>query len=485
MFRVNPILQKDFYKVGHPHQMKPGTKLLYSNFTPRGTHRKPAPKGVIWFGLQAWVLDFLMNDFSEMFFAQPRKKVMAEYKRVVDNCLGPGTDINHIGELHELGYLPLLIKALPEGTQVPYRVPALTIRNTHDKFAWLTNSVESVLSNNLWKPSTSATTAFSYRRRFERYAKATGADRAFIPWQGHDFSYRGMSGLWDAAASGAAHLLSFTGTDTIPAILFLEQFYGADIEKMLVGGSVSATEHMVMCLSGKEGEFDLIKRLITEVYPKGIVSIVCDTWSLKKVVTEYLVALKDVIMAREGKVVIRPDSGVPELILNGDPDSQDHFYKMGLVRSLYEIFGGKLNAADFIEIDPHIGNIYGDSITEERQKRILSGEAIMGFASSTSVLGIGSFTYNYVTRDTDGWAMKATYSEDAAGANALFKDPETDNGLKKSARGLLKVNRDLTLKEDCSWAEESEGELLSVFRDGAITHYETLGAIRARVESYL
>lgn len=489
MFKVSPILRKDFYKVGHPHQMKKGTRLLYNNFTPRGTHRDPAPLGIIWFGLRAWVQDFLINDFGDMFFAEPREKVLREYKRVVDNCLGPAIDINHIGELHELGYLPLRIRSLPEGTLVPYRIPALTMCSTHEKFAWFPNSLESTFSNEMWLPSTSATTAFGYRKVFEAYAKRTGADPAFIQWQGHDFSYRGMAGLWAAAASGAGHLLSFTGTDTIPAILFLEQFYGANIEKELVGASVPATEHMVMCLSGKDGEFDLIKRLITEVYPTGIVSIVCDTWSLKKVVTDYLVRLKPIIMAREGKVVVRPDSGVPELIVNGDPNSADRFYRMGLTRAIYDIFGGIKNAAGYITLDPHVGWIYGDSISPPRQETILSGLEKQEFASSTPVLGIGSYTYQHVTRDTDGWAVKATYAEDSDGANPLFKDPETDDGVKKSARGLLAVNYDkqkkLKLHEDCSWEEEAVGELGLVFLDSELMRFDTHKTIKARVESYL
>jgi nicotinamide phosphoribosyltransferase len=373
----------------------------------------------------------------------------------------------------------------------------MTVRNTHPDFAWLTNSLETDMSNHLWLPPTSATTALGYRQRFERYAKETGADKAFIQWQGHDFSYRGMAGTWAAAASGAGHLLSFTGTDTIPGILFLEQFYGANIEKELVGASVPATEHMVMCLSGQEGEFNLIKRLITEVYPTGIVSIVCDTWSLKKVVTEYLPRLKDIILKREGKVVIRPDSGVPEKIVNGDPSSNDKFYRDGLTCALKDIFGGTVNDVGYFVLDPHIGWIYGDSITEQRQDTILDGLKEDGFASSTPVLGVGSFTYQRVTRDTDGWAFKATYAEDADGANPLFKDPETDGGVKKSARGLLAVDAEgakdpefdsltgLRLIEDCTWEGEKLGFLQTIFKDGKADNLQTLADIRARVERYL
>lgn len=499
---IHPCLLKDFYKVGHKFQYPKGTTLVYSNLTPRGTRRDPKPEGIVAYGFQYFVIEYLINQFRENFFERSRDKVVAEYKRRVDCALGPGTDVSHIGELHELGYLPLRVKAVPEGTLVPYRVPAFTICNTVPEFFWLTNMLESILSNVLWIASTSATTAFGYRKVFEQYARETGADPAFVPWQGHDFSFRGMAGLEAACISGAAHLLSFTGTDTIPAIDFLELYYGADAEKELIGGSVPATEHSVMCMGSKGGEFETFKRLLTEVYPNGILSVVSDTWNLWDVIWTILPRLKREIMARNGKLVIRPDSGDPVKILLGDPDANDGRAKLGVIRGLSYYFGSKPNAKGFLELDPHVGTIYGDSITPERQKAILQGLKDMGYASSNVVLGIGSYTYQHVTRDTDGWAMKATYGERNGAGVPIFKDPITDNGLKKSAYGLLKVEEEdgfkyqgegkwpahtKTLKcvEDVDWNAEREGVLETVFLDGELKRFETLAQIRQRVQGYL
>lgn len=246
---ILPILLKDGYKVGHKFQYPDGTTLVYSNLTPRKS-RQDDVQEVVFFGMQYFLKEYLIRQFNEQFFQLPKEEVMRRYRRRIDNYLGPDSiTYDHIADLHDLGYLPLEIKALPEGTLVPMRVPVLTIRNTVPEFFWLTNLLETLMSAILWKPCTSATTAFQYLQTFTRYAHETvGDDLSFVPWQGHDFSFRGMSGVEDAIMSAAAHLLSFTGTDTIPAIDFLETYYGADCEHELVGGSVPATEHSVSSL---------------------------------------------------------------------------------------------------------------------------------------------------------------------------------------------------------------------------------------------
>lgn len=487
-----PILLKDGYKVGHVRQFPPYTSMIYSNFTPRCS-RVAGVDRVVAFGYQYFVWEYLYQQFGDWFFGQPKADVLREYDRRITNYLGP-TNSSHIGKLHDLGYLPLKVKALPEGTLCPLRVPALTIRNTNPEFGWLTNMLETLLSNVLWLPSTSATTAFEYRKRFEKYAKLTGAPKAFVPWQGHDFSMRGMAGIEAAMLSGAGHLLSFTGTDTIPAIDFLEEYYGANCETELIGGSVPATEHSVMSMGMQAGELETFRHLITEVYPNGIVSIVSDTWDFWKVLTQYLPALKSEVLAREGKVVIRPDSGDPIKIICGDPDSSVGCVVAGAIETLWNVFGGKVNEEGFKELDSHIGLIYGDSISLDRQEQILSGLAQKGFASSNVVLGIGSYTYQHVTRDTYGWAMKATYGEltgpdGGVRGQAIYKDPKTDDGTKKSATGLLCVQRDsqgeLRVLENCTWAEEECGELQTIFLDGEPQNQQTLAQIRKRLESYL
>jgi len=485
---TSPILLKDGYKVGHKFQYPQGTTLVYSNLTPRKS-RSAEVDEIVFFGLQYFIKEYLIRQFNEGFFQRPKDEVVKEYARRMDNYLGKDSiTYGHIAALHDLGYLPLEIKALPEGSLVPMRVPIFTIRNTKPEFFWLTNMLETVLSAILWKPSTSATTAFEYLRTFTRYARETvGDDLGFIPWQGHDFSFRGMSGIEDAVMSGAGHLLSFTGTDTIPAIDVLEKYYHADCEKELIGGSVPTTEHSVMCMGTQDGEVKTFERLICEVYPAGIVSIVSDTWDFWQVITEFLPQLKKQILARDGKVVIRPDSGDPVKIIIGDENAQagSPEYK-GAIECMWEIFGGTITHKGYKLLDGHIGLIYGDSITTERQLAILEGLKKKGFASYNVVLGIGSYTYEYVTRDTFGFAMKATYGEVSGVGRDIFKDPKTDDGTKKSAKGLMQVYRDaatgkLALKDQCTWEEEGQGELKTVFKDGKLVVDWTLGDIRERV----
>jgi nicotinamide phosphoribosyltransferase len=490
--KTSPILLKDGYKVGHKFQYPEGTTLVYSNLTPRKS-RVEGSDHIVFFGLQYFIKEYLMRQFDDNFFKMPKDEALRMYRRRIDNYLGKDSiPFDHIADLHDLGYLPLEIKALPEGALVPMKVPIFTIKNTKPAFFWLTNMLETLTSTILWKPCTSATTAFHYLKTFTQYADETvGDDHSFIAWQGHDFSFRGMSGIEDAVMSSAGHLLSFAGTDTIPAIDFLEQYYNADCEKELIGGSVAATEHSVMCMGTQTDEIGTFDRLISDVYPAGIVSIVADTWDFLQVITDFMPILKAKILARNGKVVIRPDSGDPVKIIVGDPEAPvgSPEYK-GAIECLWETFGGTITPQGYKLLDSHIGLIYGDSITLARQKAILEGLKIKGFASYNVVLGIGSYTYEYVTRDTYGFAMKATYGEVNGEGRAIFKDPKTDDGTKKSAKGLMAVHIDSEtgeyfLKDNCTWAEEAEGEFKTVFKDGVLVVDWALGDIRERIKMAL
>ena len=482
------VLRKDMYKAGHPFQYPKDTEMVYSNLTARGS-RVAAADGVIAFGFQYWVQAWLIDDFNRNFFNRSKDSAIRQYSRRMANAIGPLASYDHIAALHDLGYLPICVKAVPEGLKIPLRVPLLTIRNTHPAFSWLTNMLETNMSSVLWRMITSATTAFGYRTVFEAYAKKTGASKDFVKWQGHDFSMRGLDPE-AAIRSGAAHLISFTGTDTIPAIDFLEDYYGADCEKELIGGSVAATEHSVMCMGGPSGEEDIYRRLLTEVYPTGVVSVVSDTYSFWDVLTKLLPSLKEVILSRDGKLVIRPDSGDPVKIICGDPSAAlGSPERAGAIRLLYKVFGGTKNLAGFIELDPHIGLIYGDSITQDRQEAILGGLAAAGFASSNVVLGIGSYTYQYVTRDTYGLAVKGTFAQVSGEARNIFKKPLTDDGTKHSAKGMIRVEMTpegvISFKDGVSWADESGGILQCVFRDGRAANIQTLAEIRARIEAQL
>lgn len=491
MKSILPVLLVDGYKVGHVFQYPEDTEYVYSNFTPRTP--RAGGDGVVCFGLQYFVQEYLIRQFNDNFFALPEDEVLRAYRRRIDNYLGAGAiRYDHIRDLHRLGYLPVTIKAVAEGSLVPYGVPMLTIANTDPSFFWVTNMLETLLSAVLWKACTSATTARQFRATFERFSRATvdSGPNPFIDWQGHDFSFRGMSGVEDAALSGAAHLLAFTGTDTVPALDLIENYYGADAEAELIGASVAATEHSVMCMGLEDDERETFRRLIEDVYPVGIVSIVSDTWDFWKVLTEILPSLKASILARAGKVVIRPDSGDPVKIVNGDPDAPPGSpARKGAIRLLDECFGHTLTPLGYKVLDPHIGLIYGDGISPARQEAMLAGLQANGYASDNVVLGIGSYTYQYVTRDTHGFAVKATFgSTRSRGDTPIYKAPKTDDGSKASARGLLRVERvdgRLVLRQNVSREEAAGGELQPVFENGVLQRFQTLADIRRRIREEL
>jgi len=520
---MNPLLYVDFYKPHHQDMYPENMTKLYSNFTPRKSRLKGIDNVVV-FGIQHFVLEYLIKKFNNDFFGKPKFNtnhygtilpgVIEEYRRHVS------IDTKRIEALWDLGYLPIEIKALDEGTLCPIGVPMMTITNTHPDFAWLVNYLETLISCQLWQPVTSATIAYEYKKILNKYAIETTGSTEGVQWQAHDFSMRGMSSVESAILSGMGHLTSFTGTDVIPAIYALETSYQAT---GLIGASVPATEHSVMCMGTKESEIETFQRLLN-TYPTGILSVVSDTWDLWKVCTEYLPALKDQILARDGKLVIRPDSGDPvdiicgnggfytnEIGLNFDVKFQEQSNESkGVIELLWNAFGGTVNEQGYKVLDSHIGAIYGDSITMDRAIQICERLKAKGFASTNIVLGIGSYTYQYNTRDTFGFAMKATYGETLEFDNdysvngdsiyksvgrEIFKDPITDDGTKKSKKGLLCVVNDtlvaglkegeIAVLDQCSSYQESLGLLTTVFKDGKLIKETTLDEIRERLNSTL
>jgi nicotinamide phosphoribosyltransferase len=477
--------QKDSYKVGHKDQYPDGTTKIYSNFTARSGNRSnvPGSTGVRFVGLQYYILNYLIEEWDESFFNRDKYSVTEKYRRMMEN-MGTPVDVKHIETLHDLGYLPIEIKALPEGSFVPYGVPMLTITNTLPDFYWVTNMLETSLSCELWLPITSATIYDAYRRNSEQFAELTCEDDSLVPYQNHDFSMRGMQNRFAAATSGFASLaMGSLGTDCVPALELAENYYG--VEGGYIGGSIHGTEHSVMCAGGQDDEIGTLKRLITEVYPEGPVAAVCDSWDFWKLVTEYLPELKSVIMGRDGKLVIRPDSGDPVAIICGTGEDDTPEGK-GLIECLWDTFGGRVNAKGYKELDPHIGAIYGDSITLARQWDILDLLRRKGFASNNIVFGVGSYTYSFVTRDTHGIAMKSTYAEINGKGVAIFKDPKTDDGTKKSAKGLLmvtKVGDVYKLVDNVSVDQERHGCLETVFLNGSLVKKTTIHEIRDVVKN--
>ena len=515
---MNPLLYVDSYKIHHTKMYPDSMTKLYSNFTPRKS-RIPGIESVVTFGLQYFIKEYLIDKFNKDFFDL---KLRQTYKLnnwstdlIKNNVINEYTrycnvDTKHIEDLWELGYLPIEIKALDEGTLCPIGVPMLTITNTHSDFGWLVNYLETLISCMLWQPITSATIAYEYKKILNKYAIETTGTTEGVQWQGHDFSMRGMSSVESSILSGMGHLLSFTGTDTIPAIYQLESSYNAD---GLIGASVPATEHSVMCMGTKEAEIDTFRRLLN-LYPEGILSVVSDTWNLWDVLTKYLPELKEEILARDGKLVIRPDSGDPVDILCGaniiktnihsdndvvaylggiaEVNPTDEYLNKpevkGVVELLWDVFGGTVNKQGYKVLDPHVGCIYGDGIGLHNLNEINFRLKCKGFASINWVAGFGSYGYQYNTRDTFGFAMKATYGEVNGEGREIFKDPITDDGTKKSKKGLLQVyskHNKIYVEDQCCWEQEKLGLLTTVFKDGKLVKETTLDEIRERLNNTL
>lgn len=555
----SPILFADFYKPSHISMYDKRSEIVQDNMTPRNAkhfiHFADNDQRVMFAGIQGFIKWFLIDMFNNNFFNLPKEEAVADYREVCDSSIGIGmVETWGFEALHDLGYLPLEIRALPEGTLSPVQVPMFTIQNTHPDFYWLPNFLESVISAETWKTITTATTFWQYRKLSEAWAAETCDNKDHIAFQNHCFAYRGESGTHDAAQSEFGQLINSMGTDTIPAILYARRYY--NMKGKFVAGSIPASEHSVATtnigfivgrlksehpdLSLDElrflAEVEFLKRYITEIFPKGFVSYVADSYDFWAIITRAALILKEDIMARDGRVVFRPDSGIPEHIIAGyryigdfetlseakdaawesekgevvsvkgkyyniefdedtdyldlEPsDLQDHEVK-GAIQCLWEIFGGEVNSKGYKVLDTHVGLIYGDSITVARAKDIFERLKDKGFASSNIVFGVGSYTTQYTTRDSLGMAVKATGAVIDGQQIMVVKEPKTDLG-KKSAKGFLKVVRNmfgqLELVDNCQLedVQSDDNELRRVFYNGKLIVDEDLTTIRERAAAQL
>lgn len=502
MFKPNSLYYTDGYKIGHKAMLAPNTTKLYGTWIPRSL--KYAPEGIekiVSFGQQL-VVRWLHDEFTENFFSLSKQEALL-FGNDMNQYLGLDYNGSHFEELYDLGFLPIRVKALPEGIETLPNIPHMTFVNTVEGFAWLTLYLETIISSLAWKPSTSATIALQYRRNLENWVKKTDKNSEWlIPFLCHDFSARGLSS-WDMLSSGLGHATSFRGSDTLIVIPASRYFYNEPKDQVAIN-SVNASEHSVSTTKiFTVGEKQMIIDWLTEI-PNGIFSMVCDTFNTWEFI-EYLKdpVIKEKVLNRNGKLVVRPDSGDPVDILCGynsldeeklnsmtlSSDDLEHPSYKGVIELLWDIFGGTVNEQGYKVLDPHIGAIYGDSITLDRQTQIYERLEKKGFASSNLVLGIGSFSYQYNTRDTLGFAAKGAWFEvcDETGETSynIYKDPITDDGTKKSLKGLCSVRKneddELYVKTECSLEEESNGLLQTIYEDGEFYNQTSLTEIRKRI----
>lgn len=488
---LNPTLMCDFYKLSHREQYPKDTKFVYSLLVPRNNKFYGHSNHIVVAGFQAFIKKYLIEHFNEEFFNQPKEKVINEYKRIVKYTLMiDEPDTTHLEDLHDLGYLPIEIYALNEGTIVKPKTPILAIENTDERFFWLTNYLETIISTQTWQMMTSATLSYDLKQILNRYALETVGTTDAVDFQAHDFAMRGMSSLETAELSSMGHLFNFKGTDTVPSILFAEKYYNTNVEKEVVGSSIPATEHSVMCANGNYetlDEYETYKRLLTEIYPTGVFSVVSDTWDFWGNLTKTLPKLKDIIMNRNGTLIIRPDSGNPVKIICGDPEAETEYERKGAIEVLWDLFGGTYSDQGYKILDSHIGLIYGDSINIERATEICKQLKEKGFASTNVVLGIGSFSYQFNTRDTHGFAIKATYAKIGNEEKLIYKDPKTDEGTKKSHKGRVCVFEDGSWKDGLylhDWLNlQNKNQLTKIFENGKLLKETSLNEIRNRLNT--
>lgn len=316
-----PVLILDFYKTVHSSQYPKGLTKMVSYYTPRMSRLKDVDK-VTLFGLQGFIKEYLCDMFNTHFFCRGKRYVVDEYNRVLTYTLGPGTyDSQKIKDLWDLGYLPLEIRAVPEGTRTAIGVPQIEISNTHPNFVWLVNTIETMLSATMWHTQVSAEVGYRYRQIVQAYHDLTCDDEIPVSSLLGDFSMRGQQSVESATKSSAAWLLSFRNTATVPAIPWLEENYNCNCTKDIVGLGAISTEHSVMCsnyaIDGNEVAG--VRRLLTKIYPHNNFSMVSDSYDYWNLVTNILPQLKEEILAHDGCLSIRGDSGDPVDIIAGIP----------------------------------------------------------------------------------------------------------------------------------------------------------------------
>lgn len=357
----------------------------------------------------------MIDEFNKNFFGLPKEKAVEMFYRRVHNFVGiESVGYKHIEALYDLGYLPIRIKALPEGSVCPIRVPMMTITNTKSEFFWLTNYLETLISCTLWMPCTSATRARLYKNELKRHAVHTGfPEDVNLDFLCHDFSMRGMAGLEAAIISGMAHMTSFVGSETIPAIAALEEYYGANSDNELIAATVPATEHSVMCAGGEEDELQTFKRLINELYPSGFVSIVSDTWDFWNVIENFLPKLKKDIMARDGRVVIRPDSGDPVDIICG-LRTNPHFHTRMKEGKYYCCYAPFNDDAEYVEVSE--GQYYG----AYQRYKILSNNWGHIVFNKVRDLETGKIKEFSIGREVNCYCLTFTFIDDLCDAGGTF-----------------------------------------------------------------
>ena len=373
----------------------------------------------------------------------------------------------HILNKHD-GNLPVIIKAVPEGTAIPINNALMTVINTDPLCAPLTNHLETLLSQ-VWAGCTTATLSYEVYKLLEHYRNETGS-LDFIKFGLHDFGVRGVSSVESAGVEGAGHLINFQGTDTVKAMEVAMEYYNAPLDGLAY--SVPATEHSVMTAQGKDGEEALFGDLLRK-YPEGILSVVIDSYDYKRFVNEIARKYKDVILARKGKVVFRPDSGEPNTVT------------LDVLNGLYDVFGGTKNDKGYIELNSKVGMLWGDGLDYDGIRSILFTMRNNGYSTNNIVFGMGGGLLQKINRDVQRFAFKSSAQCRNGVWHDIFKQPLDSS--KKSKKGILALVKDDAGNYNTVQTldiNDKNNVMQTVFENGVITKEYSFEDVRRNVGTW-
>jgi len=457
-FDGNIILLTDSYKLSHYKQYPKGTENVFSYFESRVGAKIPY---TVFFGLQYFLRKYLQGRV-----VTPEKIAQAE--SIANMHMGSATGtFNREGweyiEKRHNGFLPIRIKAVPEGTKVPTSNVMLTIETTDPKCYWLVNYLETLLVQ-VWYPCTVATISHSVREIIREGLEESG-DVAGLPFKLHDFGFRGVSSVESAGIGGLAHLVNFQGTDTLAALSCGIDYYDSGV----CGFSIPASEHSTITSWGKDGEVDAFRNMLTQ-YPTGLVACVSDSFDIDNACTElWGNQLKDEVLNRDGILVVRPDSGAIVTMV------------MNVLRRLQAAFGSYVNDKGFNVLNDKVRVIQGDGCTPRTIQRVVDAMLSAGWSIDNIAFGMGGGLLQKVDRDTQSFAFKCSSVVVNGEERDVYKQPKSDPA-KNSKRGRLALVQNGNGFETI---QESElggrlNLLRTVFERGEITQLDTLDNIRRR-----
>ncbi len=457
----NLLLNTDSYKASHWLQYPPQTEYISSYIEPRGGDFEH----VVFFGLQAFLLEYLSKPFAQAHIDEAEILLKAHSVPFFKEGW------QHILQAHA-GFLPLCIEAVPEGTVLPLHHAVTQVVNTDPACYWLTSYIETALLRAVWYPSTVASLSYACWRMIRSALQKSADNLEGLPFKLHDFGARGASSEQSAALGGLGHLVNFLGTDNVSAIIGASRWYGMNTPEQIAGFSIPAAEHSTMTAWGRAHEVDAYRNMLNQFGGIGkVVAVVSDSYDLWNAIDSLWGGeLREQVKTMGGTLVIRPDSGEPVKVVRE------------ALERLAVRFGTTLNGKGYKVLPPYVRLIQGDGINPISLDKLLNAIMAAGFSIDNVAFGMGGGLLQQVNRDTLGWAMKASSAQVAGQWRDVYKDPITSQA-KRSKRGRLALVQTATGFETIR-LDELNGRpnlLEPVFENGVLLRQDTLATIRQRV----